>query len=90
MPDNRCLVHITKLAEFSAFLEGRGWTIEEPKGDFVVLRARHPKVKAPVVYHKRMRTDHLTCMSGLPATLASQFIAQQRKARRATREAVNV
>lgn len=81
MPYNRDLIHISKLDEFSTFLTSRGWVLEEPKGAFVVLRARHPKVAEPLVFYKRAHTDHLTCQYGLQATLAEQFIREQRQAR---------
>jgi hypothetical protein len=80
MPANRCVVHVSKIEEFKEWLRSRGYNIEDPKGFYEVVRARKPG-RAPVIFHKRDRTDHLTCMYGEPAKLGAMFVAESRRAR---------
>lgn len=42
--------HLTDLADF---LRRTGWTIEEPRGEYEVLRARKPGYPRPLLVHDR-------------------------------------
>lgn len=50
---SRCSLHQSKLAEFQAFCEARGWTVELTKGGYEVLRMRHPGRAHPLIVHDR-------------------------------------
>ncbi|WP_067753019.1 hypothetical protein [Orrella dioscoreae] len=50
---SRCTLHKTRLAAFQTFCEGRGWTAEPTKGDYEVLRMRHPDRRFPLIVHDR-------------------------------------
>lgn len=45
---NRNTLHINHLPEFSAWLIKDGWKVEQPKGDYEVLRARKGKRFMPI------------------------------------------
>lgn len=44
------------LEDFRAFCEQSGWRQQERKGDYEVLRMRHPEIKEPLIVHKRLKT----------------------------------
>jgi hypothetical protein len=61
MSRSRCALHKTKLADFRAFCEGRGWTAEQTKNGFEVLRMRHPGRADPLIVHTRLdAAEHYT------------------------------
>ena len=61
MSRSRCTLHKTKLADFRAFCESRGWTAEAPKSGYEVLRMRHPVRANPLIVHTRDdATEHYT------------------------------
>ncbi len=50
---NRHMLAITDLDNFKKWLIKEGWVIENTKGYYEVLRARHPKYKYPLIVHKK-------------------------------------
>ena len=52
---NRCLLSASRLDDFKAYLVEQGAEIQEPKGDFEVLRAVIYGRKHPVIVYRR---DH--------------------------------
>lgn len=60
---NRSRLHISKLEDFKAWLLKDGWSIEEPKGTWEVLRARKSDRKNPLIVYTRMDAkEHLSVM----------------------------
>lgn len=60
---NRHMLHINKLEDFKEWLVKDGWEIEEPKGNYEVLRARKAGRKNPlIVYTKTDTKEHLSLM----------------------------
>lgn len=51
---NRNSLHVSKLQEFRAFCEGRGWIVAAPKGEFEVLRMTKPNEQVPLIVHRRL------------------------------------
>lgn len=51
-----------KLDDFIAFCTARGWKREPTKGDYEILRMRHPARKDPLMVHQGLHDDsmHLT------------------------------
>lgn len=52
----------SKLDEFKAFCQSKGWVDEKTKGPYEVLRMRHPDWKEPMIVHQRNNIEsmHLT------------------------------
>ena len=60
---DRSRLHISKLEDFKEWLVKDGWTIEEPKGTWEVLRARKADRQNPlIVYSKKDAKEHLSVM----------------------------
>lgn len=60
---NRHTLHISKLEDFKKWLVKDGWEIEEPKGNYEVLRARKYGRQNPlIVYAKADVKEHLSVM----------------------------
>lgn len=60
---NRYTLHISKLEDFKKWLVKDGWEIEEPKGNYEVLRARKYGRQNPlIVYAKADAKEHLSVM----------------------------
>nr|DAR61281.1 MAG TPA: hypothetical protein [Caudoviricetes sp.] len=60
---NRNTLHISRIPDFTAWLQSTGWTIESTKGLFEVLRARQPGRKAPLILYSRMvAPQHVTVL----------------------------
>lgn len=60
---DRSRLHITKLEDFKEWLIKDGWVIEEPKGQWEVLRARKEGRRNPlIVYCKMNAKEHLSVM----------------------------
>lgn len=55
---NRQLLHKSKLSTFSTWLVWAGWTLEEPKGELEVLRARKDGRKAPLIIYDQLSSEH--------------------------------
>ena len=56
---NRHVLHIKHLDRFKDWLRNDGFMIEEPKGDYEILRARKNK-KLLIVYDRNNVKEHFT------------------------------
>lgn len=54
---NRHTLHVDRLGDFERWLSDNGWEIEEPKGDYEVLRARKPDRKRPLILWRRLSNN---------------------------------
>ena len=78
---NRHMLHISKLEDFKAWLAKDGWEMEEPKGDYEVLRARKQSRRNPlIVYRKSDAKEHLSLMDRDAGVLGA-FIRDSKKPR---------
>lgn len=75
---SRCTLHKSKLVEFRDFCERHGWYYELPKGDYEVLRMRHPDCKDPLIVHDRVRGSHFTTW-GESARMVNQYLDSRRQ-----------
>lgn len=60
---NRTMLHRDKLNSFAAWLEWKGWEIEDSKSEWEALRARKPSQKEnehPLIVYDRVRGPCLT------------------------------
>lgn len=55
---NRNLLHKSKLTAFEVWLVTNGWTLEDPKGELEVLRARKDGRKAPLIIYDQLSSEH--------------------------------
>ena len=53
---NRHILRVTKLDEFKTYLLSKGYSIEEPKGNYEVLRASKRGRKYPLIVYRRSST----------------------------------
>ena len=53
-------LHLNNVKQFAAFLSAKGWVDEPIKGEYEILRMRHPDVSEPLILYARMRSDHAT------------------------------
>lgn len=60
MATDRATLHLSKVGEFAAWLERRGWVAVPTRGEYEVLRMRHPEQAKPLILYARDRTDHAT------------------------------
>ena len=80
MSRQRNLLHRTHLPLFTTFCAERGWKIEPPRGEYEVLRMRHPAYADVLLVHERGKTkngdvrQHLTVW-GVSETMAREFFA---------------
>ena len=54
---NRNILAVTKLDDFKSWLISDGWQIQEPKGDYEVLRATKEGRKHPLIAYYRFNTN---------------------------------
>lgn len=80
MERSRCSLHLSKLDEFAAFCETRGFTRVIPKGEYEILRMEL-KDSAPVIVHKRLDAKEHATTWGVSATLFRQWQRSKRRAR---------
>lgn len=59
---NRHTLHSNKLYAFSKWLIKTGWTIEEPKGIWEVLRAKKAGRQNPLIVYQKMNKEHLSVL----------------------------
>ena len=50
---NRLTVRHGMLSDLRAYLKQSGWKLEEPVGEYEVLRARNPNYPRPLLVHNR-------------------------------------
>lgn len=51
---NRSTLHVDRLEAFKQWLVDDGWDLEDPKGDYEVLRARKPGRNRPLILWRRL------------------------------------
>ena len=80
MPYNRNLLHQNKITEFKDFLITHGWSIEDIKGKYEVLRANRRGQK-PIILYQRLGTDHATVGLNMPHALKliNKFVRNKKK-----------
>ena len=54
---NRNTLSVNKVEKFKAYLVADGWQIQEPKGDYEVLRATKKSRKHPLIVYYRHDTS---------------------------------
>ena len=59
---NRNTLHSNKLDAFRKWLIKDGWTIEEPKGIWEVLRAKKAGRQNPLIVYQKMNKEHLSVL----------------------------
>ena len=59
---NRNTLHSNKLDAFRKWLIKTGWTIEEPKGIWEVLRAKKAGRQNPLIVYQKMNKEHLSVL----------------------------
>lgn len=79
MPANRSQIHKNKINLFKEWLVKNGWTLEDSKDVYVVVRARHADYKQPIIYFQRTGTNHLTVPFGLASQVAHDFMKWKAK-----------
>ena len=57
---NRSTLAVSKLDDFKEWLKQDGWELQEPKGEWEVLRAVKLGRKRPLIAYKRIDTDNGT------------------------------
>jgi len=69
-----------KLDEFKAFCVSKGWVEQSNKGEYEVLRMRHPDWKEPMIVHQRINVDsvHLTTW-GNSADMLRRYFRSKRE-----------
>lgn len=59
---NRHTLHSNKLDALRTWLIKTGWTIEEPKGIWEVLRAKKAGRQNPLIVYQKMNKEHLSVL----------------------------
>lgn len=77
---NRNTLHISRIPDFTAWLQDTGWTIEPTKGLFEVLRARRPGRKAPLILYSRMDAPQHVTVLDKDVPLVRIFLRERRGA----------
>lgn len=76
---DRHTLSLSKIPDFKIWLVSKGWEIENCKGTFEILRARHSKRKNPLIIYKRIgATEHAT-IQNYDFKIVMQFLNEQRK-----------
>lgn len=72
---SRSTLHISRLAQYTAFCASKGWAQEPCKGDYEVLRMRHPLVKEPLLVYRSDKAgrEHYTTY-GQSAQMLAAFL----------------
>ena len=53
-------LHLNNVKQFAEFLSAKGWIEEAIKGEYEILRMRHPDEREPLILYARMRSEHAT------------------------------
>lgn len=69
------MLHQSKLSDFTQWLENRGWTKEELKGEFEVLRMKWNNGPPLLVFRRIDAKEHYTTY-GISQDLVKQFIKE--------------
>lgn len=76
---DRATLHASRLDAFVQWAKSQGYSSEPTKEAYEVARLRHDATgDAPLIFHKRDRTDHVTVPAGA-ASLVRRFIRQSRR-----------
>ena len=87
MSRQRNLLHVRHLTAFTAFCAERGWQGEPLKGEYEVLRMRHPSYADVLLVHRRGLTksgdarQHLTVW-GVSESMAREFFGAMSRRQR--------
>ena len=73
---NRCLLHKSKLEDFSNWLVSEGWVLESPKGDYEVLRAK--RGKDLLLLYKGKSSEHYSILDK-DSKVVRKYIKQSKK-----------
>jgi hypothetical protein len=77
MPDNRSRLHLSKLNDFAAFAESRGYRREPTKGGYEILRLQRQS-ETPLIYFFRGGCEHATAPRGKAAELVNAWLREKR------------
>lgn len=79
---DRAILHLSNIDDFSDWLIGKGWQIEEIKDYYEVLRARHQKYEEPIILYRQSGFNHVVARSGRGiGELIWQYIHERRRER---------
>lgn len=71
---SRNLLHKSKLELFKKWLVDNNWVIEETKGAYEVLRARHVDTKLPLLLYDRDNSIEHYTTEGVAYHMAKRFV----------------
>lgn len=82
MNRSRCELRKDALAAFQEFCEHFGWVAQDCKGEYEVLRMRHPDISEPLIVHKRLKTacgnvPHYLTTWGQSQRMATEYIGHR-------------
>jgi hypothetical protein len=78
---NRATLHRVDFEAFKAFAQTKGYASEPTRGAHEVIRLRRGG-EAPLLFHKRAKSDHATTQTADALLLVHAFIRRKREARR--------
>ena len=76
---NRLTVRHGMLSDLRAYLKQSGWKLEEPVGEYEVLRARNPNYPRPLLVHNRAERGVGYSIDGRDAKIYSVWKRNRRK-----------
>ena len=77
---NRCLLAKTRLEEFKQWLIAKGWKIQEPKGEYEVLRAINKEIrKKPLIIFTRIDAKVHYSIQDSDTGIIREFLAEGRE-----------
>ncbi len=77
MTTSRNRLHQNKLQAFTDFCKSEGWQSVPTKGDFEVLRMRHPDNKDPLLVYRQLKAkEHLTT-HGVADKMVDKFLGHR-------------
>lgn len=76
---NRLTVRHGMLSDLRAYLKQSGWKLEEPVGEYEVLRARNPNYPRPLLVHNRAERGVGYTIDGRDAKIYSGWKRNRRK-----------
>lgn len=77
---SRNRLHKTKLDAFRDYLETKGWTNRDPRGEYEVLRMTHPMYRTLIVHTKLDAVEHYT-MHGISEVMFGKWKHSRREAK---------
>lgn len=76
---NRLTVRHGMLSDLRAYLKQSGWKLEEPVGEYEVLRERNPNYPRPLLVHNRAERGVGYTIDGRDAKIYSGWKRNRRK-----------